>query len=137
MWQNGNKVGAVMESIPAAITAAMTVVPVTRGVAGAIQGGVAAKVETAPLMSVITDVTASGARMLNTEIAVTASQFQANLITNGFQVMKTTVGKNGPVTVLSDGNTVYTIYIRTSTGEAGAQVRNAAGEVIQKISLAN
>ncbi|MGH8020742.1 MAG: hypothetical protein ACREIA_21140 [Opitutaceae bacterium] len=78
-----------------------------------------------------TSITAAGARMTNVQTNVTAQQFQSNLVSNGFNVVRQTVGSNGPVTVLSNGQTTYTIYTATSTGGASAQVINATGQVIK------
>ncbi len=45
------------------------------------------------------------------------------------------MGSNGPVTVLSNGQKIYTIYTATSTGSASVQVANAAGQILSKIRL--
>jgi hypothetical protein len=62
--------------------------------------------------------TAKGSRYVNLAAKLTAREFQANLVSNGFKIVRQTVGSNGPVTVLSNGQKTYTIYTATSTGSA-------------------
>jgi hypothetical protein len=85
--------------------------------------------------SAIEDVAAAGSRVSNIATDVTAQEFSANLISNGYQVTQETVGPNGPVTVLSNGVTTYNIYTATSTGASSAQVIHAAGQTLSKIRL--
>ena len=82
-----------------------------------------------------TSITAAGSRVTNVATNVSTGEFQANLVSNGFKVVKQTTGSNGPATILSDGQTTYTIYTGTSTGAASAQVTNAAGQTVSKIRL--
>lgn len=110
--------------------------------AGAL-GGAGAAVNTASTASVVLaqsskwdpTITSAGASVTNVATDVTATEFQANLIASGFKVVTQTVGSNGPVTVLTNGQTSYTIYIATSTGGASAQVTDAAGQILAKIRL--
>ncbi len=74
-------------------------------------------------------------KILNVGTDVTATQFQANLTSNGFEAVAEGVSTNGPFTVLSNGGRTYTIYTATSTGEASAQVFNSAGETVLKYRL--
>jgi len=85
--------------------------------------------------SAITDVTAAGARVTNIATDVSAGDFGANLISNGYRVVQQTVGPNGPVTVLSNGINTYNIYTASSTLASSAQVINAAGRTLVKIRL--
>ena len=55
-----------------------------------------------------------------------------DLVSNGYNVIRRTVGSNGPVTVLSNGQNTYSIYTATSTGASSAQVVNAAGNIVIK-----
>lgn len=80
-------------------------------------------------------VTAAGSRYLNVATNVSAASFESNLVSNGFRIVKQTIGSNGPVTVLTDGKTTYTIYTATSTGEASAQAANALGQKLVKVRL--
>lgn len=79
--------------------------------------------------------TAAGARVSNLAANLTAREFQSNLVSNGYSVVRQTVGSNGPVTVLSNGQKTYTIYTATSTGNSSAQVFDAAGNTLSKIRL--
>jgi filamentous hemagglutinin len=79
-------------------------------------------------------ITDKGSRYPNRETDVSATEFQANLVANGFTVVKQTVGSNGPVTILSNGQTTYTIYTATSTGSASAQA-TVNGKIVVKIRL--
>jgi len=78
-----------------------------------------------------TSITAAGARSLNVATDVTATQFQNALMTSGYQVIKQEIGSNGPVTVLSNGASTYTVYVRSSTGAAGAQYIGANGSKVK------
>ncbi|WP_150740566.1 hypothetical protein [Pandoraea anapnoica] len=80
--------------------------------------------------------TAQGSRYLNVSTNLTAKQFEQNLISNGYKVTSQGVGTNGPFTVMTNGTSTYTTYIRTSTGEAGAMF-NGVGGVRAKFSLMN
>lgn len=66
---------------------------------------------------------------------LTAREFQSNLVSNGYNVVRQTIGSNGPVTILSNGEKTYSIYTATSTGSASAQATNAAGTILSKIRL--
>jgi hypothetical protein len=81
-------------------------------------------------------VTNKGARYANIAANIGGKEFQSNLVSNGYKIVKETIGSNGPVTVLSNGTNSYTIYTATSTGELSAQLTNAAGEIVSKIRLA-
>jgi RHS repeat-associated protein len=83
----------------------------------------------------VANVTAAGSRYTNLATNLTAREFQANLVSNGYRVVRQTTGSNGPVTILSNGEKSYTIYTATSTGSASAQVTNAAGDILSKIRL--
>ncbi len=98
-----------------------------RAAAGALMGSRTAT-------EVAFDITRNGAQVPNIGARLTASEFQANLISSGFTVVRQTVGPNGPVTMLSDGQKLYTIYTATSTGGASAEVR-IAGRLVSKIRL--
>ncbi|WP_162878045.1 DUF637 domain-containing protein, partial [Trinickia diaoshuihuensis] len=80
-----------------------------------------------------TSITSPGSKYPNVRTDVTASQFQANLIANGYSVQNQGTSTNGAFTVLSDGTSTYTIYTRTSTGAAGVQYVGPNGSV--KFSL--
>ncbi len=60
---------------------------------------------------------------------------QINLIESGYSIVRSSVSKNGPATVLSNGKSTYTVYTRTSTGSSGAQLTDAAGNILVKIIL--
>ncbi|WP_231663616.1 DUF637 domain-containing protein, partial [Ralstonia solanacearum] len=75
-----------------------------------------------------TSITSPGSKFLNVETDVTAQQFQANLMSNGYSVMNQGTGKNGAFTVLSNGTSTYTIYTRSSTGAAGVQYFGPGGK---------
>jgi RHS repeat-associated protein len=98
-----------------------------RAAAGAVMGS-------RGVTEVAFDITRKGAQVPNIGARLTASEFQANLISSGFKVVRQTVGPNGPVTMLSDGQKLYTIYTATSTGGASAEVR-IAGRLVSKIRL--
>jgi hypothetical protein len=85
--------------------------------------------------SLYREVTKAGSRQVNRATDVTAADFKSNLISSGYKVINESLGKNGPVTVVSDGAKTYTIYTRSSTGAPGAQLTNTAGEIIVKINL--
>ena len=80
-----------------------------------------------------TSITSPGSKYPNGRTDVTASQFQANLIANGYSVQNQGTSTNGAFTVLSNGTSTYTIYTRTSTGAAGVQYIGPNGAV--KFSL--
>jgi RHS repeat-associated protein len=70
-----------------------------------------------------------GLKAINTD--VTADEFAANLQANGYAA-KTTMGNNGPVTVLNNGQgSTYTIYTRTSTGGSGVQYIGPNGQFLK------
>jgi len=69
------------------------------------------------------EITATGSRIANIWVSnLSGRQFVANLVSNGYQVVRTTVGANGSVTVLSQGSKTYSLYTSTSTGALSAQV---------------
>jgi RHS repeat-associated protein len=72
---------------------------------------------------------------LNVGTDVTASQFQATLEANGFSIAQEGLSSNGPFAILTNGQTTYTIYTATSTGEASVQVFNSAGQTVLKYRL--
>ena len=75
-----------------------------------------------------------GIKGINTDVP--ASEFSANLQEAGYTAIET-MGKNGPVTVLQNGRgSTYTIYTRTSTGNAGVQYIGLDGQVV-KYNLGN
>lgn len=105
--------------------------------AGAFGGGLAATSTLglkAASMTEIANATASGARIANLSVNLTAREFQVNLVRSGYRVVRQGVGTNGPFTVLSKGEKTYTIYTASSTGGASAQVR-VAGQTVSKIRL--
>jgi hypothetical protein len=67
---------------------------------------------------------------------VSAQNAEANLIANGYNVISQLNGPNGPVTVLSNGVTTFTIYIANSTGAWSGQV-NSGGQILTKIRFGN
>ena len=75
----------------------------------------------APSSTYDTSITSAGSRYLNVRTNVTASQFQSNLTSNGYSVTGQGTNANGTYTILGNGTSTYTIYMRSSTGEAGAQ----------------
>jgi filamentous hemagglutinin len=80
-----------------------------------------------------TSIAAPGANELNVVTDVGAQEFQSNLMSNGYQVVAQTVNSNGPVTVLSNGASSYTIYIRDSTGGFGALFNSSTGNLIKYV----
>ncbi|GLU34752.1 hypothetical protein [Trinickia caryophylli] len=88
---------------------------------------------TAPSSTYDTSITSAGSLYPNVRTDVTASQFQANLIANGYSVTNQGTSTNGGFTVLSNGTSTYTIYTRSSTGAAGVQYFGPGGPV--KFSL--
>jgi RHS repeat-associated protein len=80
-----------------------------------------------------TSITAAGANELNVLTDVGAQEFQSNLISSGYQVVAQAVNSNGPVTVLSNGSSSYTIYIRDSTGGFGALFNSSTGNLIKYV----
>jgi RHS repeat-associated protein len=115
-----------------------TAIAATGGLAAGVFGGGLAATSTlgleAPSMTGIAQATASGARMANLSVNLTAREFQANLVKSGYRVVRQGVGTNGPFTVLSRGEKTYTVYTASSTGGASAQVR-VAGQTVSKIRL--
>jgi len=80
-------------------------------------------------------ITSAGSQYPNIQTNVTAEDFQSNLIANGYSVVKETSNSYGPVTILSNGKSTYTIYGRTSTmGGSGAQFVGPEGNQV-KFSL--
>ncbi|MDR5734768.1 hypothetical protein QCE47_20870 [Caballeronia sp. LZ025] len=74
-----------------------------------------------------TSVTRPGSKYLNVDTDVSAEQFSVNLMSNGYKVNSQGTNKNGDFTVLSNGTSTYTIYTRSSTGEAGGQYFGPGG----------
>jgi RHS repeat-associated protein len=65
------------------------------------------------------------------ETNVTANEFAVNIQSNGYTAT-TTMGNNGPVTVLQNGQgSTWTIYTRTSTGASGAQYVGPNGQLLK------
>ena len=87
-----------------------------------------------PCSSYDTSITSPGSQYPNVQTNVTKTDFQANLLQNGYNIVKQTNGSNGPVTILSNGQSTYTIYTRTSTGQSGAQYFGPDGNSV-KFSL--
>ncbi len=83
----------------------------------------------------VADATVAGSRYANIAANLSAREFQSTLVSNGYRVVKQTVGPNGPVTILSNGEKTYTIYTATSTQSVSVQVTNSAGEILSKIRL--
>ncbi|MCT7313270.1 hemagglutinin [Ralstonia sp. CHL-2022] len=77
--------------------------------------------------------TSQGSKYVNVTTNLTATEFQANLVANGYSVTSQGTGKNGDYTVLQKGSSTYTLYTRSSTGQAGAQFFGPSGSV--KFSL--
>ncbi|MEN3931815.1 hypothetical protein WJT86_12240, partial [Microvirga sp. W0021] len=75
-----------------------------------------------------------GSSILNISTNVTASEFQANLLANGYSIIGNGISKNGANVQLSNGISTYSIYTRTSTGSSGAQYWGPGGQEI-KFSL--
>ncbi|HNP34891.1 MAG TPA: FG-GAP-like repeat-containing protein [Woeseiaceae bacterium] len=103
--------------------------------ATAIRQGTAPAERGAGAVTKVANVTAAGSRYANLATNLTAREFQANLLSNSYRIVRQTTGANGPVTILSNGQKTYTIYTATSTGSASAQVTNAAGDILSKIRL--
>jgi hypothetical protein len=82
-----------------------------------------------PYSSLI-DITESNSKFTNFGTNVTSDEFKSALMLNGYQI----TSQSGSATVLSDGESLYTIYTRTSTGQAGAQYWGPNG-IILKFSL--
>jgi len=80
-------------------------------------------------LSLLKDITRARSELANFETNVTAAEFEANLIANGYNVVKQ--GEGGAATVLSNGESTYTLYTRTSTGEAGAQFFGPGGSSVK------
>ena len=87
-----------------------------------------------PVASGFADITTSGSRVTCVATNVTAADAQANLLSNGYSIVKQTMGSNGPVTILSNGQNVYTIYTATSTGASSLQL-SAGGPALLKVRL--
>lgn len=102
-------------------------------VLGMVAGGGPSKA--AGAFTELSHVTAAGSRFANIATNLTAREFQANLLSSGYRVLRQTTGSNGGVTILSNGEKTYTIYTATSTGSASAQVTSATGEILSKIRL--
>lgn len=70
---------------------------------------------------------AGGQKGVNTNL--TAEEFIGNLQASGFSA-QSTMGSNGAVTVLQNGQGVtYTVYTRSSTGQSGVQYIGPSGKV--------
>lgn len=75
-------------------------------------------------------------RYLNVATNVTAGEFEANLISNGFTAARGVNSSGNAVSVLTNnGASTYTIYTATSTGGPSAQVLNTAGKIVIKYRL--
>ncbi len=74
-----------------------------------------------------TSITNAGSQYLNVRTDVGAAEFQRNLMSNGYNIIKQTDG----VTVLNNGTNTWTIYSRTSTGGAGAQFFGVDGSSVK------
>jgi hypothetical protein len=62
------------------------------------------------------------------ETNVTGPEFISNLRANGYTATES-VGKNGPVTVLQNGNgSTWTVYTRSSTHDVGAEYWGPDGQ---------
>jgi filamentous hemagglutinin len=77
--------------------------------------------------------TSGGMKGINTD--VTAGEFSSTLQSNGYTATNS-LGGNGPVSVLQNGDSTYTIYTRTSTGSSGASYVGPAGQTA-KFNLGN
>ncbi|WP_435693924.1 hemagglutinin repeat-containing protein [Rhizobium lusitanum] len=75
--------------------------------------------------------TRPGSRYPNVQTTVTAKDFQSNLMSNGYKVVNSGTNANGSFTVLKNGSSTYTIYIRTSTGEIGAHYIGPNGQAVK------
>ncbi len=64
--------------------------------------------------------------MVNPATDITAAEAQETLLQNGFTVVKDAIGPNGPVTVLTNGQSIYVFYTATSTGETTLSVTTNA-----------
>ncbi|HEX7079783.1 MAG TPA: hypothetical protein VF329_02070 [Gammaproteobacteria bacterium] len=63
----------------------------------------------------VVSATAAGSRYANFATNLTAREFQANLLSNGYRVLRQTMGSNGPVTILTNREKTYTIYTGCSS----------------------
>lgn len=109
----GSQAGAVSDSL-------IDVSPVVEELAAFASGAKAeaeADQSAAAFSTWDTSITTPGSKFLNAGTNVTVGEFQAQLGANGYTVVKNT----GGTTVLSNGQSTYTIYARTSTGLPGAQ----------------
>jgi RHS repeat-associated protein len=94
-----------------------------------IRGGAGPAVRTAWDWDVT--ITNAGSRLSNARTNMGSQEFQSNLISSGYRIVKQEVGSNGPVTVLSNGSSAWTIYTRTSTGQNGAQFFGSGGNSVK------
>jgi hypothetical protein len=78
-----------------------------------------------------TSITSPGSQYPNVRTNVGAQEFQSNLMSNGYKVVKQANGSNGPVTVLNNGRSTWTIYERSSTGAPGAQFFGDNGSIVK------
>jgi RHS repeat-associated protein len=74
-----------------------------------------------------TTITRSRSKYLNVKTDVGATDFQKNLVSSGYGVVKQSPG----TTILSNGTNTWTIYTRTSTQAPGAQFFGADGSIIK------
>jgi hypothetical protein len=80
-----------------------------------------------------TSATLAGSRYTNVATNVSAQDFGANLVSNGFQM---TTRPSGAMVFTNGGQTTYTIYTATSTGGPSAQVFNSTlGQIVIKYRL--
>ncbi len=138
LYGNGGNLGCVnwgqvaaAAGIGAALGATLGLVAPELAVA---EEGIAAA-EEAGATSLWDDTIAQTGEILNIGTDVTATDFETNLTSMGFNIVRQGVSTNGPFITLSNGETTYTIYTATSTGEASAQVFNSAGRTLLKIRL--
>jgi hypothetical protein len=90
-------------------------------------GSAATTSSTGPITTWDTSITGSGSRFLNIRTNLTASEFEKNLISNGYSIASQGTNTNGPFTVLTNGTSTYTTYVRSSTSESGAFFKGPNG----------
>jgi len=102
---------------------------------GRIAGALGSAVDNVRGVAAITDVTRRSAGELNAAVKLTPREALTNLLDSGYRLIKTDQGKNGPVTVLTNGEINATIYTGTSTGGPRVQLFDTVTRASVKIKL--
>jgi RHS repeat-associated protein len=74
-----------------------------------------------------TSITRASSQYLNVQTDVGAAEFQQNLVSNGYNVVKQSPG----AAILNNGTNTWNIYTRTSTGAPGAQFFGGNGSIVK------